>query len=177
MEKRSAIERTREARKVKHDTLQMLQMDPVMRSRSVFKRLQPVWEPTVNVLVTDSRKQDVGGNRTETTSFGSLINDISNERQKATAFEAELEHAVLLRDLASTMYQFPSDELQKMATFHNPSNITPKTDHTDGESAQDDEFWKLFAEVKQTAMTAREAGVRLEELAGGLDERVNKNVL
>jgi hypothetical protein len=31
--------------------------------------------------------------------------------------------------------------------------------------------------VKQTAMAAREAGVRLEELAGGLDERVNKNVL
>jgi len=176
LEKRSARERTREARKAKQDTLKMLQVDPDTQSGSIFKRIQPVWEPSVHAKEFSSSIQNEGETRSETTSFGDLMNDFANEREKATAFEAELKHAVMLRDLASTAYQRPSNELSRITTFHSSSTKKTEADVYSGVSDQDDEFWALFAEVKQTALAAREAGVRLEELAGGLDQRVNANL-
>jgi hypothetical protein len=167
-EKRRTLERMFEARKAKRETLKLLREethgDSSDEYQSMFKRIQPFWE-----IQSKSSFEQATNEEKKSTSFADLIDDFAKERQKATTFETELSHAILLRDLASTIYQLPSNELAKIATFHS-SSVTVHNDAKSSkgttEETEEDDFWKLFAEVKETALGAREADARIEQLVG-----------
>lgn len=154
-----------EARKAKRETLKLLREETHEDSneyQSVFKRIQPFWEIQNKSSFGQAKHEE-----TTSTSFADLINDFAKERQQATTFESELSHAILLRDLTSTTYQLPSNELSTIATFHS-STVTVHKDTKPSKATEEDDFWKLFAEVKEIALGAREADARIEQLVVNL---------